>query len=54
MAPLCFICVGYHWESLESSRKAQKRSNCEIGSNLMHEYEGSGRDGETFHEIIDK
>jgi len=38
-APLCFvfICMGYHWESSESSGKAEKRSNCQIGSNIMHE-----------------
>jgi hypothetical protein len=30
---LCFICIGYHWVSSKSSRKAEKRSNCEIGTN---------------------
>jgi hypothetical protein len=36
-APLCFICIGYHWVSSDLSRKAEKPSNCEIGSNIMHE-----------------
>jgi hypothetical protein len=34
--PLCFICIGYHWELSDLSREAEKRSNCEIGSNIKH------------------
>ena len=48
-ALLCFICIGYHWVSSDLSRKAEKRSNCEIGSNIMHELGGDGRDGDIFH-----
>ena len=33
--PLCFICIGYHWVSSDLSRKAEKRPNCEIGSNIV-------------------
>jgi len=29
-APLCFICIGYHWVSSDLSRKAGKRSNCKM------------------------
>jgi hypothetical protein len=49
VAPLCFICIGYHWVSSESSREAEKRPNCEIGSNIMHEWGDDGRDGDIFH-----
>ena len=35
--PLCFICIGYNWESSDLSREAEKWPNCEIGSNIMHE-----------------
>ena len=48
-ALLCFIYIGYHWVSSDLSRKAEKRSNCEIGSNIMHELGGDGRDGDIFH-----
>ena len=34
-APLCLIFIGYHWVSSDLSRKVEKRSNCEIGSNIM-------------------
>jgi hypothetical protein len=36
-APLCFICIGYHWISSDLSGKVEKWSNCEMRSNIMHE-----------------
>ena len=53
-APLCFICIGYRRESSESSGEAEKWSNSEMCSNIMHEFGGDGRGGEIIHEIIDK
>ena len=47
--PLCFICIGYNWESSDLSREAEKWPNCEIGSNIMHEWGGDGRGGDIFH-----
>jgi hypothetical protein len=47
--PLCFIRIGYHWESSDLSREAEKRSNCEIGSNIMHEWGGHCRGGGIIH-----
>ena len=38
-APLCFICIGYNWKLWDLSGEAEKRSNCEMCSNIMHEYE---------------
>ena len=32
-APLCLICIGYHWVSSDLSGKAEKRSNCEMRTN---------------------
>jgi hypothetical protein len=48
-APLCFICIGYHWISSDLSGKAEKWSNCEMRSNIMHELGGDERGGETNH-----
>jgi hypothetical protein len=36
-APLCFICMGYHWESSVSSEKAEKWSNCQ----MWYQYTGT-------------
>jgi hypothetical protein len=36
-APLSLICIGYHWESASTSGEVEKRSNCQISSNIMHE-----------------
>jgi hypothetical protein len=48
-APFCFIWIGYHWISSDLSGKAEKRSNCEMRSNIMHEWGGDGRGGEIIH-----
>ena len=48
-APLCFICIGYNWESSDLSGKAEKWSNCEMRTNIMHELGGDGRGGEIIH-----
>ena len=39
-APSSLICIGYRRESSESSGEVEKWSNCEIGSNIMHELGG--------------
>ena len=44
-APLCFICIGYHWISSDLSGKAEKWSNCEMRSNIMHELWGAAGEG---------
>ncbi len=53
-APLCLICIGYHWISSDLSGKAEKWSNCEMRSNIMHECGGDGRGGEIIHCSINK
>ena len=45
MAPLCLICIGYHWISPDLSGKAEKWSNCEMRSNIMHELGGAAGEG---------
>jgi hypothetical protein len=44
-APLCLICIGYHWISSDLSGKAEKWSNCEMRSNIMHELGGAAGEG---------
>jgi hypothetical protein len=39
----------FHWVSLESRGKAEKRSNCEIGTNYCMNEGMNGRDGGIFH-----
>jgi hypothetical protein len=49
VAPLCFICIRYNWESSDLSGKAEKWSNCEMRTNIMHELGGDERGGEINH-----
>ena len=46
LGQVCFICIGYHRVSSESSGKAEKWSNCEIGINYcMNEGMNGGGGG---------
>jgi len=46
--------LGYRREPSASSEKAEKRSNCHMANYYIHELGDDGRDGDIFHEIIDK